>query len=75
MYHDSGLPKFLWAETTVHAVYLKKRTWTRTIGDTTPYEILNGRKSDLSNIQPWGCKIRVHDTSGWPFENRQMNGL
>lgn len=28
MLHDSGLPKFLWAEATAHAVFLKNRTWT-----------------------------------------------
>jgi len=57
MLHDSGLPKFLWAEATAHVVYLKNHTWTRTIGETTPYKILYGQKLDLSNIQPWGCKV------------------
>ena len=42
MLHESSLPKFLWAEAAVHTVYLKNRTWTHTLGDTTPYEILNG---------------------------------
>src|ERR1700678_2242173 len=41
MLHESSLPKFLWAEATAHPVYLKNRTWTRTLGNTTPYEILN----------------------------------
>ena len=40
MLHDSQLPKFLWAEAAQHAIYLKNRTWTRTIGTTTPYELL-----------------------------------
>ena len=64
MLHESGLPKFLWAEAIVHAVYLKNRTWTHTLGDTTPYEILNGQKPNLKNLQPWGCKVQVHDTGG-----------
>ena len=55
MLDASGLPKFLWAEAVVHAVYLKNRTWTCTIGDTTPYKILHGWKP----IHPWGCKVRV----------------
>ena len=59
MLHDSGLPKFLWAEAVAHAVYLKNRTWTRTLGDTTPFEILHGRKPNLGNLHPWGCKVRV----------------
>ena len=41
MLHNSGLPKFLWAEAMAHAVYLKNRTWTHTIGETTPFELLN----------------------------------
>jgi len=64
MLHDSGLPKFLWAEATAHAADLKNCTWICTIGDMTPHKILYGQKPDLSNIQPWGCKVRVHDTSG-----------
>lgn len=44
MLHESGLPKFLWAEATAHAVYLKNRTWTCTIGETTHFELLNGYK-------------------------------
>src|SRR5277367_3463547 len=62
MLHDSDLPKFLWGEASQHAVYLKNRTWTRTLGDTTPFENLTGKKPDLSTIHPWGCRVRVHDT-------------
>ena len=64
MLHDSGLPKFLWAEATAHAVFLKNRTWTRTIGETTPFQILNGYKPNIKNLHQWGCKVRVHDDSG-----------
>ena len=74
MLHDSGSPHFLWAEATQHAVYLKNRTWTRTLGDTTPYEILTGKKPDLSNVHPWGCKVRVHDTSGSKLDGRSKIG-
>jgi hypothetical protein len=64
MLHESDLPKFLWAEATAHAVYLKNRTWTRSIGDTTPYELLNRQKPNLGNLHPWGCRVRVHSTGG-----------
>ena len=59
MLDESGLPKFLWAEAVSHAVYLKNRTWTRTLGYTTPYEILHGHKPNIGNLHPWGCKVRV----------------
>lgn len=74
MLHDSGLPKFLWGEAAHHAVYLKNRTWTRTLDDTTPHEILTGEKPDLSNLHPWGCRVRVHDTSGSKLDGRSKIG-
>ena len=74
MLHDSELPHFLWAEATKHAVYLKNWTWTQTLGDTTPFEILMGKKPDLSKIHPWGCKVQVHDMSGSKLDGRSRIG-
>jgi reverse transcriptase-like protein len=74
MLHDSDLPKFLWAEATAHAVYLKNRTWTRTIGDTTPFELLYKEKPNVGNLHPWGCKVRVHNTSGSKLDGRSSIG-
>src|ERR1700678_2370805 len=74
MLHESNLPKFLWAEATTHAVYLKNRTWTRTIGDTTPFELLNGHKPNVGNLQPWGCKVRVHNTTGTKLDGHSSIG-
>ena len=74
MLHESGLPKFLWAEATAHAVYLKNRTWTRTIGETTPFELLNGHKPNLKSLHPWGCKVRVHDDTGSKLDGRSKIG-
>ena len=33
MIHDSGLPKFLWADAVSYAVFVRNRTWTRAIGN------------------------------------------
>ena len=74
MLHESDLPKFLWAEATAHAVYLKNRTWTCTIGETMPYEILNGRKPNLSNLHPWGCKVQVHNDFDSKLDGRSSVG-
>ena len=71
---DSDLLKFLWAEAASHAVYLKNRTWTWAIGDTTPYEILVGSKPNLSNLHPWGCKVRVHSPGGSKLDSRSSVG-
>ena len=59
MLHESRMPKFLWAEAVAHAIYLKNRIWTCTIGYTTPYRILYGHKPNIGNLQPWGCKVQV----------------
>ena len=64
MLHDSSLPKFLWAKVILHAIYLRNQTWTHAIGETTPYKLLNGNKPNLADIQPWGCKVQVHDVEG-----------
>ena len=64
MLHDSGLPKFLWAEAVLHAVYLRNRTWTQAIGYSTPYRLLNGQKLYIGGLQLWGCKVCVHNTGG-----------
>ena len=74
MLHDSGLPKFLWAKAVSHAVYLRNRTWTRAIGNATPYELLTGRKPNLERLQPWGCEVRVHDTGGSRLDGRSRVG-
>jgi hypothetical protein len=48
MLHESDLQKFLWAEAVAHAVYLRNRTWTHTIGETTtPFELLDQQKPNI----------------------------
>ena len=74
MLHDSGLPKFLWAEAVSHAVYLRNCTWTQAIGIMTPYELLNGRKPNVKGLHPWGCKVRVHDIDGTKLEGHSKVG-
>ena len=74
MLHDSGLPKFLWAEATSHAVFLKNCTWTRTIGETTPFELLTGSKPNIKDLHPWGCKVRVHVKSDSKLDGRSYIG-
>ena len=74
MLYESDMPKFLWAEAVAHAVYLKNRMWTRTIGDTTPFKLLNRQKPNIGNLHPWGCKVRVHDTAGSKLDGRSSIG-
>ena len=74
MLHDSGLPKFLWADAVSHTVYIRNHTWTRAIGNTTPYEVLNGQKPNISGLQPWGCKVRVHNEGETKLDGRSKIG-
>ena len=72
--HDSGLPKFLWPEAVSYAVYVRNRTWNRVLGNYTPYELLTGRKPNVRDMHPWGCKVRVHDTDGTKLDGRSKVG-
>jgi len=74
MLHDSQLPRFLWGEALNYAVYVKNRTWTRSLKDSTPFETLTGSKPNLSNMHPWGAKVWVHDTGGTKLDGRAKLG-
>ena len=39
-----------------------------------PYKILHGHKPNLVNLQPWGCKVRVHDPKGSKLDGRSSVG-
>ncbi|PIL29342.1 hypothetical protein GSI_09393 [Ganoderma sinense ZZ0214-1] len=59
----SGLPRFLWGEAVMHAVYLKNRTSMKALGGRTPFEAATGKVPDVSGIPEWGCQVWVHDTA------------
>jgi transposase InsO family protein len=72
--HCSGLPKTLWAEAIQFATWLKNRTSTRVIGDTTPYELLHGEKPNLAGLPEWGQRVWVHSASGSKLDARAVEG-
>ena len=47
MLHVAQLPKGLWAEVLMYAVWLKKWTSTKALDKATPYEALTGHKPNL----------------------------
>lgn len=49
------VPNYLWGEAVRHATYLINRIATRTLADTTPYEVLKGRKPSLVHLRTFGC--------------------
>ena len=54
----------LWAKATHHVVWLKNRTSTRVLKDSTPYEQLYSKKPNLANIPEWGQQVWVYNPSG-----------
>ena len=64
MLHASGLPKFLWGEVVMHAVYLKNRTSTKSLNGKTPFEAFHGLKPNLSGLPEFGCRVWVHTLGG-----------
>ena len=70
MLHESQLPRFLWGEALAHAVFVKNRSWTRSLKNVTPLEVLTGAKPNLANLQVWGSRVWVHDTGGSKLDGR-----
>ena len=54
MLHHTQLPKNLWGEAIIFAVWLKNRTLTQALGNMTPFERLYGSKPDLGGVPEWG---------------------
>src|ERR1700742_4070392 len=72
MLHHSGLPKFLWGEAIIHAVWLKNRTSTRALENKTPFEVLTGNRPNLGGVPIWGTRVWVHDGSGSKLDGRAV---
>jgi len=68
--HQADLPKNLWAEAILFAVWLKNRTSTKALGNVTPYERLYGRKPNLANVPEWGQTVWVHNPTGSKLDAR-----
>ena len=74
MLHASGMPRFLWGEAVNHAIYLKNRTSTRALDNKTPFEMVYGKKPDLSRLPEFGAKVWVHDPDGSKLDGRAQEG-
>jgi Integrase core domain len=53
------LPEFLWECTVSHAVYLRNRSYSRSITNTTPYQRWHGIKPDISHLREFGTKVWI----------------
>lgn len=60
MLADSGLPQTFWAEALSTAVYLRNRSPTKSLPETTPFEVWSGEKPDVSHLRVFGCNAYSH---------------
>jgi len=74
----SGLPKNFWAEAINTACYLLNRCMVRPILEKTPYELLRGRKPNITHLRAFGCKCFVHNNGKealGKFDDRSDEGI
>ena len=74
MVHASGLLKNLWGKVIMHATWLKNRSSTRRLRTKTLYKIMYKKAPNLSNLPVWGCRVKVHDTSGSKLDEQVRDG-
>lgn len=58
---SSGLPKSFWAESIYTTCYLLNKYMVRSLLEKTPYELLKGRRANVSYLRAFGCKFYVHN--------------
>ena len=59
MLKEGGLPKYFWANAISTTCYVLNKILIRPILDKTPYELLKGRKPNLSHLHVFVCKCFV----------------
>ncbi|XP_021741922.1 uncharacterized protein LOC110708121 [Chenopodium quinoa] len=57
----SDLPRNFWAEAVNTACYIINRVMLRPTLNKTPYELMKGRKPNISHLRAFGCKCFVHN--------------
>jgi len=55
----SSLPKYFWADAVSTECYVMNWVLTGPILKKTPYELLNGRKSNIGHLKVFGCKCYI----------------
>ncbi len=59
MLEVKDLPKTLWGVATLHAAYVRNRTYTSTIGDITPIEKWSGKRPNVEDFCEFGAPIAI----------------
>ena len=70
----SGLPCYLWAEAMAHACWIQNRTPTRALDGKTLYEMMTGRKPNLTGIQCFGAAAYIKLKNAGKLDKRASKG-
>jgi hypothetical protein len=62
--HQADLPKSLWAEAILHAVWLKNHTSIKVLDAMMPYKKLYKQKPNLANVPEWGQSVWIYNSDG-----------
>ena len=57
---DQDLPKFLWGEAAMTALYIKNRSPHKSLDNTTPEEVFTGKKLRVDHFRIFGSPTYVH---------------
>ncbi|CAM8951647.1 unnamed protein product [Rhodiola kirilowii] len=74
----SGVPRGFWAEAVHAACHILNRASLQAMIGKTPYELLRGRKPNISHLKVFGCKCYVHNNgkeSLGKFDARSDEGV
>ena len=58
---ESGVPESFWAEAISIATYILNRAMIRPLIMKTSYELIKGRKPNISHLRTFGCKCFIHN--------------
>lgn len=76
MLQEANLSNDFWAEAVNTAVYLKNRSSTKTVKETTPEKAWTGKKVDLSHLRVFGSRTFVHISkqkrTKWDLKSKEM---
>ena len=78
MLSESSLPKYFWADAVSTSCYVMNRVLIRPILKKTPYELFNGRKTNISHLKVFGCNCFVlnnGEKNMGKFDEKADNGI
>src|SRR5437868_12075919 len=75
MLADQNLPRFLWPLAIKYTAELKNRSPVKRLNGKSPYEVINGRKPDLSKILIFGTVVYYQNSQKAQSEKVTLPGI